>query len=137
MAYVTQAQIETAIPAQHLVEALDDDRDGSADAGLLDSVIAQASQAVDAFLSPRYDVPFDDPAPSPVAESAFVFVCELLYQRRGLHGDENPFTERADAWRKKLEAIAKGEGQLEVDEEGSSTPGAAITETATIDDTTR
>lgn len=136
MPYVTQEQIETSIPAQHLVDALDDDRDGSADSGKLDEVIAKASQAVDALLAPRYEVPFD-PVPTQVAEAAFVFTCELLYKRRGLSGDDNPYTEDANEWRERLKDIAKGEGQLEAGEENGTTPGAAITETATIDDTTR
>jgi len=37
MSYCTQAQIETTIPAPVLNDALDDDRDGTADTGVLTS----------------------------------------------------------------------------------------------------
>lgn len=136
MAYVTEAQIKTAIPAVHLTDALDDDRDGAADTGKLTEVIAQGSQQVDALLESRYTVPFVT-VPKKVAEAAFVFVCELLYQRRGLFDKENPWFTRAEQWRKSLEKIGNGEGQIASDEEQAYTPGAAVTETAVVDDTMR
>src|SRR5689334_19606371 len=136
MPYVTQTQLETSIPAPHLVEALDDDRDGVADSGKLDEVIEQGSQQVDALLESRYTVPFTT-VPKKVAEAAFVFVCELLYQRRGLHGKENPWFDRAERWRDALEKIGNGEGQIAADEEQAYTPGAAVTEDAVVDDTMR
>lgn len=137
MAYVTETQIKTAIPAQHLTDALDDDRDGSADSGKLTEIIAQGSQQVDSLLESRYAVPFADPAPKKVAEAAFVFVCELLYQRRGLFDKDNPWFTRAEQWRKSLEKIGSGDGQIASDEEQAYTPGAAVTEDTVVDDTMR
>jgi phage gp36-like protein len=136
MAYVTETQLTTAIPAQHLIDALDDDRDGTADTGKLTEVIAQGSQQVDALLESRYAVPFD-PVPKKVAEAAFVFVCELLYQRRGLFSKDNPWFDRAERWREALEKIGNGEGQISTDEEQAYTPGAAVTEDAAVNDTMR
>jgi phage gp36-like protein len=136
MAYVTQTQIETAIPAVHLVDALDDNRDGVADTGKLDEVIAQASQAVDSALESRYTVPFTT-VPKKVAEAAFVFTCELLYQRRGLYGKDNPWFDRAERWRDALEKIGAGEAQIAADETAAYTPGAAVTDTVAVDDSMR
>lgn len=136
MSYVTQNQIETAIPAQHLVDALDDDRDQVADAGKLDEVIAAASQQVDSYLESRYTVPFTT-VPKKVAEAAFTFTCELLYQRRGLFGDDNPWFKRAEAWRELLKKIGEGEGQITAGEGQAFTPGAAVTEDTVINDSMR
>lgn len=136
MAYVTQTQIETAIPPTHLTDALDDNRDGTADTGKLTAVIDQASQQVDALLESRYAVPFVT-VPKKVAEAAFTFVCELLYQRRGLFGDDNPWFKRAEQWRETLKAIGSGEGQIASDEAQETTPGAAITEATSVDDSLR
>lgn len=58
MPYLTQSEIQVAIPAPHLIDALDDDADGVADAALLDTIIASASNAVDAYLASIYTVPF-------------------------------------------------------------------------------
>lgn len=136
MSYVTQSRIQTVIPAPHLNDALDDDRDGMADSGVLDEIIAAASQAVDALLAPRYAVPFEDPAPALVAEGAFIFACELIYDRRQIT-DKNPFKERADKLRTRLDGIGKGEGELDAALPHAVIPGAAITEDVSVNDTMR
>ena len=131
MPYVTQTQIQTAIPPQHLTDALDDDRDGVADADQLDAVIAQSSQAVDGLLSGLFTVPFDDPAPAPVAQAAFIFACELIYARRGV--EKNPFTAQANQWRDRLEKIGAGKMPLDAAVEKVVSPGASVIEDAAID----
>lgn len=132
MSYLTQARIETAIPAAHLRDALDDDGDGQADATLLDEIIASAANAVDAFLAGLFTVPFADPAPAPVAEAAFIFACERIYDRRQIL-EKNPFADRADFWRKRLEAIGKGEIPLDASQTKATTGGASVTETVKVD----
>ncbi len=135
MSYVTQAQIETEIPPLHLNDALDDDGDGSADSGLLDNLISKAEQAVDAFLGGIFTVPFATP-PAAVKEAAFVFTCEAIYNRRQIL-DKNPYKERADYWRDRLEKIGNGELPLDAATEKLVAPGAIITEDAAIDGSTR
>jgi phage gp36-like protein len=138
--YVTQSQIHTAIPAQHLNDALDDDGDGLADPGLLDAIISSASQAVDAFLAGLYTVPFADPAPAVVAEAAFVFACERIYDRRRLDaaGDQaNPWRARANSFRERLEKISRNQLKLDQSLDKPNTPGALITESPAIDASTR
>jgi phage gp36-like protein len=132
MAYTTQARIETAIPAQHLVDALDDDGDGMPDGGVLTEILASADQAVDAFLAGLFAVPFVAPAPAAVCEAAFVFACERIYDRRQIL-DKNPWSGRADDWRKRLEEIGSGKLALDAGLEKSFTPGAVVTETARVD----
>ena len=136
MTYLVQRDLEAAIPAQQLVDALDDDGDGAADANKLADVIAGASRQVDGFLAGRYTVPFSDPAPAAVREAAFVFACELIYARRPSAG-ENPFKKRADDWRKQLELIASGKQALDAVTPSSFGWGASVTDAAAIDDTTR
>jgi phage gp36-like protein len=134
MAYVTRAQIETAIPSAHLNDALDDDNDGTADPGVIEEIIASASQAVDAFLAGLFSVPFSGTAPAPVAEAAFVFTCERIYERR-LQGstEGNPFKARAEFWRKRLEDIGAGKLPLDAGQTRAFTPGAVVTDPAAVD----
>lgn len=127
MPYVTQEQIETTIPGPYLVDALDDDKDGAADPGKLAEVIAKASQAVESALAGLYTVPFSAPVPAKVCEAAFVFTCELIYQRRGTPEDQNPFTKQANVLRADLKAIGKGEQPLDASLERAFTPGAVVT----------
>lgn len=133
MAYTTQAKLIGKIPAPHLNDACDDDGDGSADSGVLDAIIANAATAVDAYLAGLFEVPFTDPAPAACQEAALIFACEEVYDRRQV-SDRNPFKERADWWRKRLEAIGKGEIPLDATIEKEYTPGAAITENVSVDE---
>ena len=136
-AYTTQARIQAAIPAPILVDACDDDGDGSADSGVLDEVIAAASNAVDGLLAGRFSVPFaGDPGPT-VREASFVFACELVYDRRELTDTKNPFKSRADAMRTLLSKIAAGDQPLDASKPVAFTPGAAVTEDTTLNSSLR
>lgn len=112
MPYVAQADLENLIPADFIVEALDDDADGSADTGAWDQVAAAAARQIDGYLEQRYALPLDTPYPNLVTEAAVVFAAEILYQRRGMHGDKNPFARRADRLRASLADVASGESPL-------------------------
>jgi phage gp36-like protein len=137
MAYTSQSEIEAAIPAPHLVDATDDDRDGAADFGVIETVIQVACTAVDSYLASVYTVPFPDPAPAAVKDAAFVFACELIYQRRPHLAESNPFKAQADAWRTRLKDIGDGKASLDANQPRTFKPGAAITEPVDVDGTTR
>jgi phage gp36-like protein len=130
--YVERAAVEALIPAPDLIDALDDDRDGNEDDGIFDQVVNLASNAVDAFLAGLFATPFADPAPAVVREAALIFVCEAIYSRRPA-GDRNPFKARADGWRQRLKQIGEGAAPLEAGQVRQFTPGAAVTEPASID----
>lgn len=114
-AYTDQSEIEAQLPPDFLVQALDDDNDGSADSGLLDQVIENASEEVDSLLGQRYTTPFVSPFPPVVSTASRFFVLEMLYLRRGFHGEANPWTARADKIRERLSRIGKGEEPLSPD----------------------
>lgn len=137
MSYVTQQQLETEIPAPHLADAVDDDAAGGADADKLDAILQKASDAVDAFLSSIYPTPFADPAPAACREAAFCFAGEMVYARRGVSSDSNPFSKRANDWRETLKQMGAGKLPLDANITKAFTPGAAILETAVIDTSTR
>jgi phage gp36-like protein len=136
VAYTSQNEIEKLIPPQHLNDALDDDRDGSADDDVLDQLIAVAANAVDAYLAGLYTVPFETP-PAVVKEACLVFACEAVYARRLGLNEKNPFTDRADWWRKRLEKIGAGELPLDASQEKPNTPGAVVTEDVDVDSSLR
>ena len=136
MPYTTQALIQTVIPGPFLNDALDDDGDGNPDPGMLDSIIAKASQSINALLAPTYTVPFPDPGPVMVQEAAFVLACEAIYDRRP-GAEKNPWKKKADAWREKLDKIGQEGKGLDALAVREFTPGAAITETPVIDSSLR
>jgi phage gp36-like protein len=112
MAYVTRNELEAVVPASFLVDALDDDRDGAADDGLLESILEQASTECDALLGGRYRLPFSNP-PAAVRAAALCLAAEAVQARR-LGGDaNNPWTSRAALWRERLEKMGRGEMPLD------------------------
>lgn len=115
MPYVTQDDIKTLMPADYLAQCLADEGEDSA--VVFARIAAAASNAVDAALAQAYTVPFASPVPSLVSEAARIFCAEMLYMRRGVPPDANPFTARATEIRKKLDRVGNGKEPLQ--------PGAA------------
>ncbi len=112
MPYILSTDLHGLLPPAFVAEALDDDRDGMEDGGVWDVVEADAASQIDSRLGGRYTVPFAEPLPAVVVESAKIFACELLYLRRGMAGEANPWTARANGMRKRLEAIGDGSQPL-------------------------
>lgn len=104
--------MQAEIPEPVLRDALDDDGDGQADAGLLDQIIVNASDEINGLIGGRYTTPLVTP-PSVVKRAALVFSCEAVYRRRRNGDDQNPYRKTADALRQVLKDI--GAGKLSLD----------------------
>lgn len=128
MAYTNLQQITMRIPAPVLNDALDDNRDGMMDAGAVDALIATASAEVDGYLQGLFSVPFLDPAPSKVASAALAFCCEMIYARRSVPADQNPYTKLAAWWRDHLQKVGNRELPFDAAISKAFVPGAAITD---------
>lgn len=110
--YCTAQDIQAYISNSEIVGFTDDDRDHVADGGLLDSIIATASNKVDALLSSVYQTPLN-PIPAKAKDAAIVFSCFALYARRLTPDEKNPFKSQQDYWLNILNQI--GSGQLPLD----------------------
>lgn len=130
MRYVELTDLSALIPPATLTEALDDNGDGAADAGLFDGLSSQVSRDIDGRLGQRYLTPFVYPYPALVVSAARIFAVEALYTRRNLTGDKNPFTAQADKWRDKLDLIGAGKEPLQPGQERARPSASAITEPA-------
>lgn len=129
-AYIIMATLVAEVPPQFVTQALDDNGDGVADAGLFDQVVANAQAEVDGILGQRYTVPFQNPVPALVVDATTKLVAERLYSRRGLDGDKNPWAKKASEIRAILKAIAKGEMPLTPSATREKPSASAITEPA-------
>lgn len=128
MAYVLQSDLEGRVPKDVIVEALDDDRDGSADPGVWDKIADDVAKAINGRLEGRFSVPLADPLPYVCREGAVILACEALYLRRGRAGESNPWSKQADAFRARLEKIGRGDEPLQYNEAPAAQGGAAIVE---------
>jgi len=128
MAYaVSQADLSAIVPPQYIVAALDDDGDGVADAGLWDTVSLEADRQINSRLAPRFSTPLN-PVPDVILEAKRIFLAEMMYLRRGVSGDANPWGKQADAMRKRLESIGRGDEDLTPGATSAKTAGALISE---------
>ena len=103
--------MQAKIPGPILDDALDDDGDGNRDAGLLDQIVQNASDAVDALICNRIATPVDPP-PASIRNAALWFAVEEIYGRRqkDLPKDFAKAIGTARSW---LEAIRDGSQQLD------------------------
>lgn len=111
MPYLQFADLEAEIPTAFLIQALDDDNDGVVDAW--ERVRASAEEEVDSLLEGRFALPLVlDPLPKVIKRAAVAFACELCYRRRSTADRDNPWADRAKAFRKTLAMITAGELKL-------------------------
>lgn len=113
------------MPPQRIVEALDDDGDGLAD----DAAWAAVLRAVEDRLATVFGPGGVPAAAAGLAEYARkLFALELLYNRRGLAGEENPYEAEAQRAEARLRALASGEENTD----GATTEPVIIGEPARI-----
>jgi phage gp36-like protein len=115
--YVTMTDLSGMIPLPFLVEGLDDNADGAADASVWSQVAADVSAVIDGKLGGRYTVPFTNPLPAIVVSAAKTLAAEQIYTRRGRTDADgrlvNPFTKQANDVRAQLDRIAAGADPLD------------------------
>jgi phage gp36-like protein len=80
--YCTEAQVQRFLSTSAVTDFADHDADGSADTGVVDDCINQATEEIDLWLRERYTQ--TDIATSPLVERwAVVIAARFLCQRRG------------------------------------------------------
>ena len=97
------------MPAEQIVQALDDNKDGEADASAWAQVQAGADE--------RIRDCFGGPTPAKFSQTCVfakkLFILEALYVRRGFFGKENPYSGRATDAERRLRALSGGEESVE------------------------
>ena len=127
--YITREKLAAAVPSDLIRQALTDDgirEDPGAWAGLA----AAVHDAIDGPLSRRYRVPFAAPLPPLVTQAALILAAEMIYLRRAMAGERNPWTAKADAIRARLDEVAAGERPLGPQWDREQPSVSTITETA-------
>lgn len=120
--YTDRAAIEGEIAQPDLNTALDDDGDGQADDGLLDTIIANVTAFIDGKLANIYDVPLN-PVPPKVAAWALSIACYRIYRRRLTPEEKNNFSDENRAAMRELIAVSEGTQSLDLTTTRAFPPG--------------
>lgn len=101
--YTTEASVALLVAGDgvRLTVLLDRDRDGVADAGVLDAAIADAGTLIDASLAQRDDVPFDDAPATP----AIIELCAKYLVAAELYGWNEATSEDSKRYAGKAQQI--------------------------------
>lgn len=110
--YFVTGDLSGRIPTKFLIQALDDDKDGAADPAVITAMQADVKADIDARLGKRYNVPFGNPLPAIVRSAAVIIACEMVYARRGVKAEDNPYAGQAKAVRQQLDRIGGGKESL-------------------------
>lgn len=127
MSFLTQQEILGRIPAQAIIEALDDDRDGEPDEAAWTEVLSAVRDEIEGRLGPRYSAPFAAPVVPVVKAAAKTLAIYFLHERRGLYGEQNPLWQEVLETRRRLDRIASGDMPLTAGAEAAADQVTAIT----------
>ena len=126
MTRLTIADLAGDMPEQKIVESLDDDGDGFADETAFRAVVASANERAAAIFGcgpegppPQYS--------AAVAYAVRVFALDLLYRRRAVADESNPWAKLADEQAARLRALASGTEAID-----GSSDGVVISKPAKI-----
>jgi hypothetical protein len=129
MAYITQNELKGLIPDEYLSQAMDDESAGAATDGVWASISAAVDEEIDGRLAASYATPIA-PAPKSLKAAAKSIALCLIYKRRGIANDQNPWVTDAEYWRKKLDEIGQGKQPLQYDSAKAAEPAVLISEAA-------
>lgn len=130
-AYFTQSDLENRLSANVVARALDDNNDGSADAGPVARLIADASSYVDGFLRGVYTLPLSPSVPNEVKRLALDVAAAMLAIRHPAYVKFDGF-EAMKLARADLKDLREGRSRLDI----MTAPEPAANEGATIVDGT-
>lgn len=111
------------MPEQKLIEALDDDQDGFADEKAFRAALASANARAEAVFGGAVPAQYSSSADYAVR----VFLLDILYRRRGVADDSNPWAKLADEQEARLRALASGTEAID-----ATTDGVIISKPAKI-----
>ena len=111
------------MPEQKLIEALDDDQDGFADEKAFAAALASANARAEAIFGGAVPGQYSSSADYAVR----VFLLDILYRRRGVADDSNPWAKLAEEQEARLRALASGTEAID-----ATTDGVIISKPAKI-----
>lgn len=112
--YCQYSDLVVLVDAPNL-SAMSNDYDGNAPVNMnvINAICQQASNKVDSLISSIYTPFINTPVPSKVKEASIIFALEILWARRLIPGEHNPWREQSKMWMDLLTKINAGELDLD------------------------
>jgi phage gp36-like protein len=120
MSYITRDNLEAYIEADTLARLLLDDAADQDETEVLNAVCLAASNTIDRYLGAVTAVPLADP-PAWLKDAAAIIACKILYSRRGIPAEQNPYADAAKGIEARLGRIASRKEELIYDSDAVST----------------
>lgn len=133
MAYITQIELTDKMPLGDIVGACTDKTNQQTPEEIWDAIQASVTEEIEGLLAPRYAHPFPEPVHPRLKTAARWITLETLYIRRGVYGEANPATSKADAERKALREIGTGKVLLDYTTPTPATPTGTASAATTED----
>lgn len=114
MTRLTIEDLTGDMPEQKIIEALDDDGDGIADETAFRAVLASANERAAAIFGGEVPAQYSVAA----GHSVRVFALDLLYRRRGVADEANPWSKLAEEEATRLRALASGTEAIDASSDG-------------------
>lgn len=95
-----------------LSEALSDKNGTLSENEILREIHSAVADDIHMRISPKVKVPFLTNIPPIVKRAAVIFACEAVFERRKVAPKDNPFCEKAEQLREKLDKIGEGKAPI-------------------------
>lgn len=128
MGYTTQADLVALLEEAKVSQGLDDRNEEAADPALFAIIQTAVDNEIHGYLEGRYPVPLRAPVPALIKDAELVLEAELLWARRGNAGLNNPWTERANRLRDRLNDVSIGKAPLSLASSQGVVAGEVISE---------
>lgn len=106
--YVDKASVKAEFDALHFIEALDDDRNNAEDPSRFETLAAEVDKRIKGAVALVTNSGRPSPPVQFLKNCGTDLMCALLYRRRDIPNDQNPFYEREKQALKQLAALADG-----------------------------
>lgn len=114
MTRLTIEDLTGDMPEQKIIEALDDDGDGIADETAFRAVLASANERAAAIFGGEVPAQYSVAA----GHAVRIFALDLLYRRRGVADEANPWSKLAEEEATRLRALASGTEAIDASSDG-------------------
>lgn len=113
--YLTLDELSSVLAQSVVDEGLTDKTGNLTKAKVFTNIHSTVADDIHFRISPRVGVPFYTNVPAIVKRAALIFAAEIIFERRKVAPKDNPFTQKANEMRERLDKIGAGKSAISSD----------------------